>query len=308
MFVARGRTQYRAAELCSTVAFGAGMTLVYIERRGLIWDTRFIPAADGPSPDACLFLLLEGRWATTGAPEERAFSGPAAFAIASAQLEGADGERPYTFVADGEPFRALDLRLPASGLRVALASSPTPIPLSDERRRACEAVARAAPDDAAFEREAASLLRALASDGLLDSPLAERFAEPSPIFGRFWDAIRPMIERHYLSPTLQEVSADSGISLRQLDRIIQSFVDASPLLRGHSWRGATKRLRLKAAVLLLSAEGATIGEVSRLVGYGSGEAMARAFRDAGLPSPSAVQAIRKNTAVGRRDARGSPPK
>jgi transcriptional regulator GlxA family with amidase domain len=49
-------------------------------------------------------------------------------------------------------------------------------------------------------------------------------------------------------------------------------------------------LRLRTAVVLLSAAEATVVEVARLVGYGSPIAMARAFRDAKLPAPSVVQA------------------
>jgi transcriptional regulator GlxA family with amidase domain len=42
-------------------------------------------------------------------------------------------------------------------------------------------------------------------------------------------------------------------------------------------------------VLLLSAPGATVADVATTVGYGSPIAMARAFRDARLPAPSAIQ-------------------
>ena len=48
-------------------------------------------------------------------------------------------------------------------------------------------------------------------------------------------------------------------------------------------------LRLRAAVLLLSAPDATPNEVAKVVGYGSLDAMGRAFRDAQLPPPSLVQ-------------------
>jgi hypothetical protein len=40
----------------------------------------------------------------------------------------------------------------------------------------------------------------------------------------------------------------------------------------------------------LSAPGATVADVARIVGYGSPIAMARAFRDADLPAPSVIQA------------------
>ena len=42
-------------------------------------------------------------------------------------------------------------------------------------------------------------------------------------------------------------------------------------------------------MLLLSAPDATPSDVSRAVGYGSLDAMGRAFRDASLPAPSIIQ-------------------
>jgi transcriptional regulator GlxA family with amidase domain len=51
----------------------------------------------------------------------------------------------------------------------------------------------------------------------------------------------------------------------------------------------SRRLRLKMAVIMLSAKDATVAEVARVVGYGSADAMARAFRDAELPAPSEVR-------------------
>ena len=50
-----------------------------------------------------------------------------------------------------------------------------------------------------------------------------------------------------------------------------------------------KVMRLRAACLFLSAPGATPSDVARTIGYGSLDAMGRAFRDANLPSPSVVQ-------------------
>jgi hypothetical protein len=48
--------------------------------------------------------------------------------------------------------------------------------------------------------------------------------------------------------------------------------------------------RLRAATLMLSSPGVTPSDVARIVGYGSLDAMGRAFRDARLPAPSDVQA------------------
>jgi transcriptional regulator GlxA family with amidase domain len=43
------------------------------------------------------------------------------------------------------------------------------------------------------------------------------------------------------------------------------------------------------SVVLLSADDASVTDVATAVGYGSVDAMSRAFRDAGLPPPSVVQ-------------------
>ena len=55
------------------------------------------------------------------------------------------------------------------------------------------------------------------------------------------------------------------------------------------FRDAMRVIRLRAAVLLLSAPDGTPSDVARIVGYGSLDAMGRAFRDAHLPAPSVVQ-------------------
>ena len=58
---------------------------------------------------------------------------------------------------------------------------------------------------------------------------------------------------------------------------------------GAGYRDWLLVLRLRVAALLLSAPSATVSDVAECVGYGSPIALARAFRDAGLPSPSVIQ-------------------
>jgi AraC-like DNA-binding protein len=50
---------------------------------------------------------------------------------------------------------------------------------------------------------------------------------------------------------------------------------------------------LRVAVMLLSAPDATASDVSQVVGYGSLDAMGRAFRDAKMPPPSTILAAVK---------------
>jgi transcriptional regulator GlxA family with amidase domain len=65
---------------------------------------------------------------------------------------------------------------------------------------------------------------------------------------------------------------------------------------GTGWRDATRRWRLKLAVHGLSAADTTVGEVARVAGYGGSEAMARAFRNAGMQAPVAVRAALRDAA------------
>jgi AraC-like DNA-binding protein len=78
------------------------------------------------------------------------------------------------------------------------------------------------------------------------------------------------------------------LSQRQLGRDLGDLTRTFGLFGG-GFRDAMRVLRLRAAVLLLSAPGGTPSDVARAIGYGSLDAMGRAFRDAQLPAPSVVQ-------------------
>jgi transcriptional regulator GlxA family with amidase domain len=69
---------------------------------------------------------------------------------------------------------------------------------------------------------------------------------------------------------------------------VQSFLPSFGI-PGTTWRDASHRLRVKCALLLLSAEDASVSEVAASAGYASAEALGRAFRDAGLDAPSRIQ-------------------
>jgi len=60
---------------------------------------------------------------------------------------------------------------------------------------------------------------------------------------------------------------------------------------GDSFRDVVSDVRLRWAVLLLSAPALPIRDIARASGYGSLQALGRAFRDAGLPPPSAVRRL-----------------
>ena len=144
-------------------------------------------------------------------------------------------------------------------------------------------------DDSSLANLYAELLGDMARLGILDAKAVAAILRPTarPIV-RLWAGLRPLIERLYLNPTLQEVGHESGLSSRQLDRLINAFVGSFDI-KGTRWRETTLRVRVELAVLLLSADGVSVADIARVAGYGSSEAMARTFRDAGLPAPAIVQ-------------------
>ena len=78
------------------------------------------------------------------------------------------------------------------------------------------------------------------------------------------------------------------MSASQVERAFRRWATAFALV-GPGLRNVTRTIRLNTAVLFLSAEDASVADVAHATGYGSADAMARAFRDAGMASPSAVQ-------------------
>jgi len=289
MLVARGERSIGSAHMRWDIVFAARVWSVVVERSGLTLDTRFIPADRAPPrARSCVYVLLQGSWTIHGRPEER-ISAPCAFVVPEEQLEGARGRRPYTFSAGGRPFRAIEIHARASDVRVPGGGERPVMVQLDVRAFDSAADVFGARDDAALERELADLLRHLARLGVIEPDVAKIAVRPSPRpVARIWSAVRPMVERLYLSPTLQELEGPSGLSTRQIDRYVEKFVGGFGLV-GTRWRSSLLHLRIKLAVLLLSANDAAIADVARLVGYGSTDAMARSFRDAGLPSPGTVQ-------------------
>lgn len=289
MLIARSSTSVQNARLLHGICIGRALTSLFVERAGLVFDTRFVPgAAESNGAMACLYIVLEGVWQAEG---REPFVGPTAFLLSEAQLEGSSGVRPFTFRAWGDPFVAVELRISTKYFLAKLGAEPTPIALADSVWAAVRVATKKMheKDDAPGRESVVDLVRALAETGVVRRTLVEQVLLRSPGFERLWEAVRPIAERFYLNPSLQELSAESGVSTRQLTRDLTGFVGTIGLVKT-GWRAATKRLRLKLAVLFLSAEGVSVTETARIVGYGSSDAMARAFRDAALPSPSDVQA------------------
>lgn len=78
-----------------------------------------------------------------------------------------------------------------------------------------------------------------------------------------------------------------GRSTRQVNRLVAAFNERYGY-NSAGWRDTRNRRRLMLGATLMTARGATAKYVARVVGYRSAPALARAFADAGLPSPSAI--------------------
>jgi AraC-like DNA-binding protein len=291
MLVARGTRPFKKANLAWAVTFTSKLWHIVVEREGLLLDTRFAPAADAPAGEnSCIYLLLRGFWEMHG-DEPLRVDGPTALILSEEQLEGAAGSRSLTYSAGGDPFTTVQLNFPSSFVTVAPDTRP---PRFEPSERAWAAASRAASvmptgDDDALVGAMSELVAALVAQKVLRSQVAgASFRRTPETFARLWRAIRPLIEGLDLLPSIQDVSGRAGLSARQVDRYVQGVLSGFGHF-GSGWRPATRHLRLKLAVLFLSADDASVADVASVVRYGSTDAMARAFRDAGLPAPSAVQ-------------------
>lgn len=286
MLVVRGDRRIGAAKLRWDIAISGILWHLVVQRRGLTFDTRWVPASPFESKgNACVYLLLEGSIQLYGSASARHVA-PAALVLSEAQLEGSLGQRSLTYRASGDPFVAIQMNFPAAFVPVKAQDEPPVLrPPPDVWRLAARAT-----EGSAFEADLVALLGALSAAGIVDAQAtAPKNREVPPPFQRAWGGLKPFIEKMVLTPTLQELTAAMGVSVRQTDRVLRQLVTHLGHL-GSGWRSATHHMRLKLAVLLLSAPDASIADVATAVGYGSSDAMARAFRVADLPAPALVQA------------------
>jgi AraC-like DNA-binding protein len=256
-----------------------------VERRHLRFDSRFIPRAERPSQACLIYFLIEGTFAIDG---RSAFVGPSLFGMEEDDFEGAGSRAPQRFVAEGELFVALDLRFARQDIKVDFSRGPEKLEVAERAWTAARAVV-ASRDQGGAADAMRTLIGALEHENILRPGLAARVDEGDARFSRFWKGVSHFISSYQALPSLKELADRSELSIRQVAREAQAFLDAFGVL-GSRWREVTLRSRLKLAVLGLSAADVTVADVARASGYGSTDAMARAFRDAGLPAPSAVQA------------------
>jgi AraC-like DNA-binding protein len=297
MLDASGRISFEGGEYCLHVSLERRFWIVTTCRRGVVWDTRILPPWPNSlheQPRERYYVLLEGRFELFGA-SPGVLEAPCALRASAGVFEGVGGERPIHIRASGEPLRIFALHvLPLPG--AAPATEPPAewarldVPADVLARcDAFELEARLVGCGPDLDRRRRALLERLREIGWLSAETLASIVEEEPAhLARTWNAFAPIFRDFTLSPALSDVADRATRSLRQVDRNFDELLETFHLVGG-GFRNSIQRLRLSMAILMLSAEPATIARVARAVGYARPEAMTSAFRAAGLPSPSAVR-------------------
>jgi AraC-like DNA-binding protein len=286
VLLARGSVSIGDGNLRWTVAFAPRLWCSAYVQSGLVVDTRLIaPSSEPPRETACVCVILSGALRSHAGSR---WDAPTALILSGQQLDGADGTRNFTYSLAGDAVSVVELNLWTKDLLVRPQAVPPTVDLDDAILEAVREL-HAYPDDV-LEEAIERLLRYLADRRVLSPPAVEAMLQPtSTTAALLWSAFRPMTEGLYLNPTMQEVGALTGLSTRVVARYVEKFVGEFGLAGG-AWRASTHYLRLRLAAILMTAEGATASEVALRVGYRSSDAMARAFRDAGMLAPTEIKA------------------
>ena len=186
---------------------------------------------------------------------------------------------------EGERYQSVVLEWDA-------ATSAAPRSLRVDRdlltKLASEFCAAEVPDRTVLERVLATLR---ASGAPLDDVYFETSEELGPKELRaqeIADAIDAVLSSLDRQPMAADLETRLGVSPRQVTRMVEAFrarygYGATNWQRMRNWR------RLMLAATLLTAPGAAVAEVARVVGYNRPETLARAFSVAGLPKPSTIE-------------------
>jgi AraC-like DNA-binding protein len=211
---------------------------------------------------------------------------PYAFMLADDEWERR-GKVSRTFRTEGEAVDVVQLRFARDVIRVPIGVSHGALTVTPACWDAARHLLEVGPSGDATAL--ARMLDSLAGAGVLAASLPGTVHPEEPErFRRFWDALRPLFQTYGATASLKQLANALGMSMRQVGRDAKELSAAFGI--GGGYRDALLVLRLRMAVLLLSAPDAGVAEVAKVVGYGSPIAMARAFRDADLPAPSVIQA------------------
>ena len=280
MLSAHSTRHFGTSTLKTTIFLERRLRAHLVDRDRLVYDSAYAPPAKQSTHNVHIYASLRGAMEMDGKPPA---TGPQAYVLAESEFDRVMPESPK-FRSYGEPCLIVELRVPAVDLRRPIGMHHGPLVLPDAVWEAYHAL-EADPSEPALH----GLIMQLGSAGILSPDLTTSVvAEEPERFTRLWKVMRPLYEDLATSTSLKQIATIAGLSLRQLGRDLGELTRTFGLF-GAGFRDVMRVLRLRAAVLLLSAPDGTPSEVARAVGYGSLDAMGRAFRDARLPAPSVVQ-------------------
>lgn len=279
MLSATSTRTFNGSTLKSTVFLERRLRAHLVSRDRLLYDSAYAPPAKKATPYVHLFAQLQGTFTTTSGI---AATAPCAFVLAESEFDRVE-PGATTFRSYGAPGEIVEIRLSASDLKRPVGLAHGALELPPEVWDAYRTLARTQSEAALH-----ALVTQLGEAGIVTRDLTTSIVTSEPErFLRIWATLKPFYNDLAMSTSLKQIAVIAGLSLRQLGRDLGDFTRDFGL--GGGFRDATRVLRLRAAVLFLSAPGGSPSEVAKAVGYGSLDAMGRAFRDAKLPAPSVVQ-------------------
>jgi AraC-like DNA-binding protein len=271
---------FGTSTLKSTIFLERRLRVHLVNRDRLLYASAFAPPAKKASDYVHVYASLRGTFEIAGAAP---VDGPQVHVLAESEFDRVIAGSK-TFRSYGAPCVIVELRVKSTDLQRPIGLEHGPLELPPAVWDAYHALEREGTEPAVHR-----LVVALGEAGVLSSDLTSSVvAEEPDRFTRVWTVVRPLYEDLATSTSLKQIATIAGLSLRQLGRDLGDFTRTFGLF-GAGFRDAMRVLRLRAAVLLLSAPDGTPSDVARVVGYGSLDAMGRAFRDARLPAPSVVQ-------------------
>lgn len=280
MLSATSTREFAGSTFASTIFLERKLRAHVVRRDRLVYDSRFAPPGKQANAVAHLYVQMHGTVAPIGGTP---VTGRQAWVLAESEFDRVlPGSR--TFRSFGDHALVIEMRVPTADFHRPIGIDHGPIELPEPVWQAYAAVEAAPSEAALFE-----LIQRLGEAGIVSHNLASSIvAEEPERFARLWTVMKPLYEELSTSASLKQIATIARLSLRQLGRDLGDLSRTFGLFGG-GFRDASRVIRLRAATLFLSAPQATPSEVARTVGYGSLDAMGRAFRDANLPSPSVVQ-------------------
>jgi len=155
-------------------------------------------------------------------------------------------------------------------------------------------------DDSSPEALIGELVGLLVRTGLelrcpADAELADDVSDSTLKMARALDVALSNLEGQPMTADLEKLL---GLSARQVNRLVASY-NIRYGFNSIGWRDTRNRRRLMIGATFMTAPGATVASVAKVVGYRSPTAFARALADAGMPPPTTIPRVVHDLAASR---------